>query len=147
MTGRALDDAGALHLDEPAWSLREFVQQVPGKGLRRLQEVRVVRRGEIVCFEADLGPAAAFKAGPVLIPSGYYLDPPRNHYKAMEYVVGELMTMAEEWRDRPPLDSDLEFFATAQQKMDEALEWEYEEGQRQLAKQSTFGPGGHRTRG
>ena len=80
---------------EPCLALIEVNQQVPRKGLRRIQVIHVVRADTPWRYERDLGPARRFKADAVAIRGNAPLG---NGRFAVVETVERMQAMADEWR-------------------------------------------------
>jgi hypothetical protein len=72
-----------------ALNLAEVDKHIEGLGTRRIQILRVVRENRVIDFERDMGPATAFKHGPILIMGA----------TDGTDTVGELQDMADEERE------------------------------------------------
>jgi CRISPR/Cas system-associated protein Cas10 (large subunit of type III CRISPR-Cas system) len=83
--------------DEMCFSLREINKPSGNRGIRRFQELRIVRQDRLVTAYVDLGPAYMFKADPIFIPGGQVV----NGRGEAWHTVAELREIAEEFRGRP----------------------------------------------
>lgn len=80
---------------EPCLALIEVNQQVPRKGLRRIQVIHVARADKPWRFERDLGSARKFKADAIAIRGNVPLG--NGRFEVLE-TVERMQAMADEWR-------------------------------------------------
>ena len=131
-------DVGDLKPDEPCWRLFEWNEQVPGKGLRRIQVVQVPRGEKMYEFSADLGAASSFHALPLDIAGGVQEDLWPHRMKIF-HRVGDLMEIAEVAREQPLDDNTIEHFETAPDTFAEDVLKADHESVMMNARRSVFG--------
>ncbi len=91
---------------EPCYWLEErILQSKESRGLRRWQQIGVMRDQWPAWYRIDLGPASSFKADEFVIPGGLMRNDKRFE---ILHSVEELMGMAEWLRNQPSLAAQIE---------------------------------------
>lgn len=134
-----------LFADDLIFSLKEYEKPFPNKGLRRIQELKVVKNDKVVTFTKDLGLVydtatgeRRFKDEDGFVIPGGIVKP--NGRVEIFHTVDELVGLAERLRDEPPTEFAVEHDATAGEYLDELLEQDVNELGHQQTKRSVFGP-------
>ena len=125
-----------LHPDEPAMWLREFDRHTPNFGMRRIQEICVVRPEDYEFTEADLGPSEQFPA----LGFHFICGVEENGRPLSKRSVGEAMEWAAEFRMKPPTERTLAFLSeeSGQVFLDD-VNIALDESQKRLENISSFG--------
>lgn len=124
----------AIKLNEPCFSLGEYNLGASGRGLQRVQVIRVMRNDVITTFRRELGPAKKFTGDEFCLMGGFR-DEITGRIEIV-HTVDELLEMAEQLRIRPSQSKQHK----GQDLVKEYREW-FEKLEKARRAVSTFGHG------